>query len=641
MALSPIQGSKVIVQEINLSQIIVATSSSVASQIVVSNQGATVPINITNNGDYLSQYGNPNAQIGFDIYCGLDYLSEGNNLWSLRVVGEGAMYSAILMWTNGSDTYLSPIADGIPDPANPDWTGLLPPGNNEAIALFYASKGPGSYGDNIALSVTSVNLTQPQDIQVTSSDTGGNLPAATYQYQVSAISATGETLASQPVEIVIAGAQVTNSNTITWDIQTQAIGYKVYGRTQDSVGYIATIGQGTNSFIDTGAIAPDTTQLPITDESEVTTSPVFNVNVFDTTISTQNAVEMFDSTLLENTSSAGIETELEQRINPYSNYIRVTSNVPALFSIPVVNSSPLTVMAGGDSGAAPTSYDIAGAWSTFSDNQLYPINIQINGGHSDPTVQLAMDSLAQSRGDLIGMLDVPSADQKFQDAINYRNLQLNLNSSYSALFCPDVLEADTINGKQQYVPFSGWAAALCARTDRVANPSFSIAGLNRGLINVLKTRYTYDQGEMDSLFAAQVNYTMVGQGISLWEQQTLSSEFSALSWISVRRITNVIKTSLYKFLLYSLQEPNDDFLGRQIVGACSSYLQAIQNARGLSGFSVISDSSNNSAQDFNSGIRNVAVIIIPTIPTHLINLQVAISKQGVSFTEALSQINPG
>ncbi|MDN3080066.1 hypothetical protein, partial [Enterococcus faecium] len=156
------------------------------------------------------------------------------------------------------------------------------------------------------------------------------------------------------------------------------------------------------------------------------------------------------------------------------------------------------------------------------------------------------------------------------------------------LFAPDVLEADTINGKQQYVPFSGWAGALCARTDRVANPSFSPAGLNRGIVNVLGTRYTYDQGQMDALFQAQVNYTQtfVGQGIALWEQQTLAAQMSALSWLSVRRIVNVIKVALYQFLLYSLQEPNDDFTGRQIVQSCSDYLQAIKNARGLSGFTV-------------------------------------------------------
>lgn len=90
-----------------------------------------------------------------------------------------------------------------------------------------------------------------------------------------------------------------------------------------------------------------------------------------------------------------------------------------------------------------------------------------------------------------------------------------------------------------------------------------------------------------------------------------------------------------------MQEPNDDFLGRQIVSSCSDYLQTIQNARGISAFTVVSDTSNNTAQDFNTGVRNVTVIIIPTIPVHIINLQVCISQQGVSFTEALSQVSPG
>jgi hypothetical protein len=35
------------------------------------------------------------------------------------------------------------------------------------------------------------------------------------------------------------------------------------------------------------------------------------------------------------------------------------------------------------------------------------------------------------------------------------------------------------------------------------------------------------------------------------------------------------------------------------------------------------------------------VIIVPVIPIHIINLQVVVSKQGVSFQEALSQVQPG
>ncbi len=645
MTISANQGSKVIVQEINLSQVITSASTSVVAQVIVSNQGSTSPIQFTNAQDYLSEYGNPNAAISFDVYCGLDYFQEGSSLWGLRVVGAGALYAAVLMWTDGTNTYLEPVTAGVVDPTEPDWAAILPSGSgNEAIALFYPSSGQGGYGDNLALSITSTNIAAPTGLAVNSQATGGTLVPATYEYQISALGSNGETLATSPVQVVIAGTGTTYSNVLTWNNVPLAQGYKIYGRASAGLGYITTIGQGTLTFTDTGIITPNTQQLPITSPADLPTpNAIFSVNVFDTTQSSTFARENFNCSLEDNTDSSGYETELEQRINPFSQYIQVTSNVPALTTIPTIDSVALTQMAGGDSGAAPTSLDVAGAWATFANQQLYKINILLNSGHSSPDVQLAMDTLAQQRGDCVALLDVPSASQQFQEAINYRNLQLNLNSTYSAIFAPDVLEADTINGKQQYVPFSGWSAALCARTDRVANPSFSIAGLNRGIVDVLGTRYTYDQGEMDSLFQAQVNYTQtfVGQGTALWEQQTLSAQFSALSWLSVRRIINVIKVSLVQFLLYSLQEPNDDFLGRQIVSSCTDYLQTIQNARGISSFTVISDSSNNTAQDFNSGIRNVTVIIVPVIPVHIINLQVVVSKQGVSFAEALSQVNPG
>lgn len=636
------QASDVRIQEINLSQVITSASSSVVGQIIVSSQGPTTPTHFTSADDYLAAYGNPNAQISFDVYCGLDYFKEGNDLWGIRVVGAGAKYAAVLLYVdNAGVTKLFPIAGGVTDPLNPDWNVLVPAGGT-ALALFYGNKGPGSYADSLAISIQSTNAATPTNVTVTSASTGGILPAATYEYQIASIGQQGETLASNAAQVVIAGPQTTNANTVAWTADPNAIGYKIYGRTANGLGFIAQVGASVTSFTDTGGVTPDTTKQPITSPANLPTpSPVFNVNVYDTSVNTTTPVEPFDCSLGDYTDGSGLETELEQRINPYSQYIQVTSNVPSLVgTLPTVGNVAQTKMTGGDSGAAPTSFDIAAAWAGFSNKQLYGVNLLLNSGHSDPTVQLAMDTLAQSRGDAVGILDVPSASQQFQAAIDYRNLELNLNSSYSALFGPDVLEADTINGKQQYVPFSGWACALCARTDRVANPAFSPAGLNRGLVSVLKTRYTYDDGQSTAMFKAQVNYTrtFIGQGTALWEQQTLSAQQSALSWLSVRRITNVIKVSLYNFLIYSLQEPNDDFTGRQIVTSCSQYLQLVQNARGISSFDVVSDASNNTAALFNSGIRRVTVVIVPMIPIHEIDLQVVISKQGVSFTEVLSQV---
>lgn len=638
------RASDVRVQEINLSQVITSASSAVGCQVVVSNQGSPDPKFFTNADDYIAEYGNPNAQISFDVYCGLDYFKEGNELWARRAVHADAVYAGVTLFDTGTATGLNPASAGIPDPTNPNWPLLVPVPADSPVALFYPIRGQGSYGNGIAIETISNNIVAPTNFTAVSANTGGILPAATYQYQIAAVNANGETLASAPVVVVIAGIAVTNSVTLAWDPVPLAHGYRIYGRTNVNVdiGEIIEVGQGTYTFKDTGAIAPDVTKKPIDSPADLPPpDPSFTVNVYADSVSAANPVESFICTLTPFTDDNGQSTELEERINPFSQYIQVVNNTSALLTVPQIRTVAKTYMAGGDSGTAPTSFDVAAAYDIFKNKQLYQINILINGGHADPIVQLAMDTLAQGRGDTVAMLDVPSSQQRFQQAVNYRNLTLNLNSTYSALFCPDVLEADNINGKQQYVPFSGWAAALCARTDRVANPSFSIAGLNRGIVNILKARYTYDDGEATQLFKAQVNYTrtFIGQGTALWEQQTLSAQQSALSWISVRRIVNVIKVSLYKFLLYSLQEPNDDFTGRQIVGSCSDYLEVIKNARGISSYTVVSDSSNNSAADFNSGIRVVTVIIVPIIPIHEIQLQVVISKQGVNFSEVLQQVS--
>lgn len=638
------RASDVRIQEINLSSVITSASSAVGCQVIVSKQGSTDPRLFTNADDYLAEYGNPDASVSMDVYCGLNFFTEGNQLWARRAVHADAVTGGTLMHTDSSSmtTMLMPLSTGVVDPKNPDWATLGTPSTDIPVALFYPKRGPGSYSKDISVSITSNNILSPSNLAALSASTGGTLVSGSYQYQISAIGKAGETLVSSPVTVVIVGNAVTNSIALTWDLVPLAVGYRIYGRHSTGVGLVMQVGQGIKTFLDTGAVTPDTTKTPITSGANLPPPDnTFTVNVFNLKVNTSVAAESFVCTFTDNTDANGNSTELETRINPFSNLIEVSSNVVSLSQIPVATSTASVAMGGGNSGSAPTAYDIAATFDVFKNKQLYPINLMINSGHANPIVQLAMDTIAVNRGDCVALLDVPSDQQQFQQAINYRNLTLNLNSSYSALFNPDQYQADNINGKSLYIPFSGWAAALCARTDRVANPSFSPAGLNRGIVGVLKSRYTFDDGQATAMFQAQVNYTQtfVGEGIALWEQKTLAAQDSALSWISVRRIVNTMKTAIYKSLVFSLQEPNDDFTGRQIVGSISDYLENIRLARGIMGYTVVSDSSNNTAAMFNSGRRRVTVIIIPTIPIHEIELAMVISKQGVSFTETLRAAN--
>lgn len=634
------RASDVRIQEINLSQVITSTSASVACLPIVSKQGSTTPRLFTNGDDFIAEYGNPDPSISMTIQSGINYFTEGDQLWGLRVVGSGATYASLLVYidTDGS-TKTKTVA--LTDPTTTDLNALVV-GSQQAVLLFYGIRGPGSYAETLSIALSPSGVAAPQNLVGNSSLTGGQLGNGTYYYMVTALTFDGESLPSTPQTILVSGATIaTAQNTLTWDPVPNAVGYNVFGRTTgSSFGLIATVGAAQFSFADLGNLTPDTAKQPPS-PTTAATSDVFSVKVYDNTNPNGQELEDWECTLAPSIDSSGTQTQIEDRINPFSSQIQVISNVAALTTVPVLGTVAKTPLGGGNSGAAPTSYQIANALQVFANSQLYNTNIFINAGVADPVMQLALDTLVQKRGDAVALLDVPSAKQQFQAAIDYRNISLNLNSSYSALFNPDLLQPDYINGKQVYVPPSGWAAALCARTDRVANPAYSIAGLNRGLLAVLKQRYTYDDGQATAMYNAQVNYsrTFTGQGIALWEQQTLAAQYSALSFLSVRRIVNVIKVSMYKFLLYALQEQNTDAVRRGLVNGSTDYLNTVKNAGGLYDFTVQCDNNNNPNAAANAGILVVTLVLIPQIPIHEIQLQVVISKRGVSFNETLASLN--
>lgn len=107
-------------------------------------------------------------------------------------------------------------------------------------------------GQNTILATT---LSTPTNAAFSTAGTGGSLVPATYYYRVSALSATGETLASTETSQVVGAGTNTNTVTVNWGAVSNATGYKVYGRTTGAELLIATVGAVT-TYIDTGAITP-------------------------------------------------------------------------------------------------------------------------------------------------------------------------------------------------------------------------------------------------------------------------------------------------------------------------------------------------------------------------------------------------
>lgn len=635
------QGADVRVNEVNLSASLVQNSNAVAALVGVSAQGPIGPKFYSTYDQFVNDWGQPNASVSFDHYAAQDYFREGNSLWAARAVNSDALFGCMALAAEGNSSSYQVIPIGVTtnnpltfDISTVVWGGISP----KPMYMFYPTKGHGSYSGNLSLEIISQNLYQITNAGATVySATGGSLDTSTYEYRISAVNKEGMEFRCSAVAAVTPSSGTTNQIKVTWNKTRDAVAYRVYGRNAGTPFFIAQVGAAVNSYIDTGSVTPDTGRPPITGNPNIVTySQKFKVNIYDSTVSNVNPVESFDCTQYDGIDELGQATEIQQRINNFSKYVRVISYLSLLVNPPPVRSMEKTAMIAGTSGSAPTNNQINATWDLFRDKEKYTIDLLIGAGRTTVSIQNNMNSIAETRADCVAFLDVPSASQAAQDAVDFRNVTLNMNSSYSALFTSDLYESDPYTGKVLYIPPSGAMAGLVARTTRVAQPWYSPAGLNRGLLSALDIRYKYEDGDATLLANAQVNYPrkFAGRGIPLWEQWTLANQASALQFLNVRILCNVIKRTMYQYLLYALQEPNDDILRRQIKYGLEEYLKYVQGARGISSYTVTCDSTNNTPALVNSGTLAVSVYIVPILAVRQINLTLIVGKYGLQITES-------
>ena len=352
--------------------------------------------------------------------------------------------------------------------------------------------------------------------------------------------------------------------------------------------------------------------------------------------------ESYLCTLNNTQNGYGTQLNISEQINRNSKLIYVLQNtafVSAANLPSVINAVDGAELAGGSDGQPIDDAHIINGWQLFSDPEETTINIMINGGYSTAEVQLAMDQICQNRMDCVAVLDVPSDSQQLAQALAYRTSTLNLNSTFSALYSPDVFIADQYNSLNLYVPPSGYIAAIYALTDSVASAWSAPAGMNRGLLSVQGLRQIYNQGDRDALYSSQINAIRViyGQGIVVWGASTLATMSSALSNISVRRLMIMLEQSIAQAALYSVFEQNDVVLRAKLTNLATSFLQPIQNGNGIYAFNVICDESNNPPSVIASGTTVLDVYIDPALPVQQIHLNAVIAQTG-GITYAISQV---
>lgn len=343
---------------------------------------------------------------------------------------------------------------------------------------------------------------------------------------------------------------------------------------------------------------------------------LFIVDVYEDNYSVP--VESYRCTLRERVIN-GVQMNIEYQLLNADSRIRARVNrdnpqYEVDDSVRLINAILSADLTHGDDGRPFTDADIINGWEEFDNPDDYDIRLLINAGYATPAVQIAMVQLAESRRDCFAILDTPANMQSAAQAVNYRRNILNLNSSFGAIYCNDILEV-TDEGQKIYVPSSGAIASAYAYTDTVASLWFAPAGVERGVIeNIEGIRVKYDLGQRNMLDQNQVNYIhkFSGYGYCIWGAQTLQSQKSALQDINVRRLVNHIETTAKYDALVGVYEPNDPILWEELKNTVDKILRPIKAGRGLYAYGVQCDEKLNTPDIIADGDVILVYMIQPT-----------------------------
>lgn len=278
----------------------------------------------------------------------------------------------------------------------------------------------------------------------------------------------------------------------------------------------------------------------------------------------------------------------------------------------------------------------------FQNPEAIDINILCTPGFSSGAVIGQALAMCEARGDVLYLVDPPFGLRP-QQAVDWHNgmllsdLRSAINSSYGALYWGWLQIFDQFSSNYLWVPPSGHVAAIFSRTARVAEQWFAPAGLRRGrVLSAVNVEYSPSTGERDMLYGSgnAVNplVKFPQDGIVVWGQRTLQREDTALSRVSVRMLLIYIKKSLTRTLRSYIFEPNDQVLWAQVTSAIDPFLADIAARRGLTGYKIICDASNNTPDRMDRGELWVSVFLRPTRAVEFVALNLVVMRTGASFS---------
>ena len=311
-----------------------------------------------------------------------------------------------------------------------------------------------------------------------------------------------------------------------------------------------------------------------------------------------------------------------------------------------------TILKNGTDDYALTAGELQIGYDEFSDVETVDVNLILGGkgggagntASSQDTHVTMLTALVDERRDCVAFVSpyraatvgVASSNTATENVVEA--FDLCPSSSYVVFDSGYKYMYDKYNDVFRFVPLNGDTAGLCAYTDNVADPWFSPAGLNRGLVRgAIKLSYSPKKSERDQLYRARINPVVdfPGQGVTLFGDKTALAKPSAFDRINVRRLFLVLEKAIATAAKFQLFEFNDEFTRAQFRNLVEPFLRDVQGRRGIFDFKVVCDDTNNTGEviDRNEFIGDI--FIKPARSINFITLNFVAVRTGVEFSEVV------
>jgi Bacteriophage tail sheath protein len=249
-------------------------------------------------------------------------------------------------------------------------------------------------------------------------------------------------------------------------------------------------------------------------------------------------------------------------------------------------------------------------------------------------VQTALISHCEQNGNRMALLDPPPGMTP-QQIKEWRSEVAMYDSAFATLYYPWIKVDNPIgsNGNAEVlIPPSGHIAGVWARTDDTRGVWKAPA--NDTIRGVLDIERAVTQNEQALLNPIGINCIRPfgTRGIRIWGARTLASD-TDWRYINVRRLFNMVETTIRDGTQWAVFEPNDVALWEGVKRTLNAFLRGLWTAGALVGasadeaFYVKCDAETNPPESIDQGKLIVEVGISPVKPAEFVVFRISQQKQ--------------